>query len=146
MKNINKNNNPNNKHKSNTYGHAFHDVVKFLSKFDFYANIIDIGNKNGDIYNARNKKYNSSEYENIPIIIDPVTGLNAGKSTFRINDVQSVFIVLNEELEKLRNEYDKNNNNNNSKNNKGDDKNNDNDINNLIITLLKNVENNYLNK
>jgi DNA polymerase sigma len=145
MKNINKNNNANTKHKSNTYGHAFHDVVKFFSKFDFYANIIDIGNKNGDIYNARNKKYNSSEYDNIPIIIDPVTGLNAGKSTFRINDVQSVFIALNEELERLRSEYDKNNNNNN-KNNKGDDKNNDNDINNLIITLLKNVENNYLNK
>ena len=145
MKNINKNNNANTKHKSNTYGHAFHDVVKFFSKFDFYANIIDIGNKNGDIYNARNQKYNSSEYDNIPIIIDPVTGLNAGKSTFRINDVQNVFIALNEELEKLRNEYDKNNNNN-SKNNKGEDKNNDNDINNLIITLLKNVENNYLNK
>ena len=140
MKNTNKNNNSNNKHKSNSYGHAFHDVVKYFSKFDFYSNIIDIGNKNGDVYNIRNKKYCSAEYENIPIILDPVTGLNAGKSTFRINDVQNVFIVLNEELEKLRNEYDKNNN----KNNKGNDKNND--INNLIITLLKNVENNYLNK
>ena len=143
MKNTNKNNNSNNKHKSNSYGHAFHDVVKYFSKFDFYSNIIDIGNKNGDVYNIRNKKYCSAEYENIPIILDPVTGLNAGKSTFRINDVQNVFIVLNEELEKLRNEYDKNNN----KNNKGNDKNNENnDINNLIITLLKNVENNYLNK
>ena len=80
MKHINKNNNINNKHKSNSYKHAFH-VVKYFSKYDFYGNIIDIGNKNGDIYNKRNKKYNSPEYENIPIIIDLVNGLNARKSS-----------------------------------------------------------------
>ena len=145
MKNINKNNNMNNnKHKSNSYGHAFHDVIKFFSKFDFYSNIIDISNKNGEIYNKRNKKYNTPDYENIPIILDPVTGLNAGKSTFRINDVQNVLISLNEELEQLRNNYDKNNNNSN-KNNIGNDKD-SNNMDNLIITLLKNVENKYLNK
>jgi DNA polymerase sigma len=155
MKHINKNNNLNSKHKSNSYGHAFHDVVKYFSKFDFYGNIIDIGNKNGEIYNKRNKKYNSPEFENIPVIIDPVTGLNAGKSTFRINDVQNVFITLNEEIEQLRNNYDKNNNNNNLNKNK-DNKDIDKDkndtmkekdnLNNLIITLLKNVEKKYFNK
>ena len=144
MKNINKNNNINNsKHRSNSYGHVFHDVVKFFSKFDFYLNYIDIGNKNGEIYNKRNKKYNSSEFEKIPVILDPVTGLNAGKSTFRINDVQNVFIALNEEMDKLRNQYDKNKDN--KENDK--DKNKDNSyMDNLIITLLKNVEKNYLNK
>ena len=155
MKHINKNNNMNNKHKSNSYGHAFHDVVKYFSKFDFYGNIIDIGNKNGEIYNKRNKKYNSPEYENIPVIIDPVTGLNAGKSTFRINDVQNVFIILNEEIEELRQNYDKSSNNlNKNKENKDNDKekndkmkeNNYIDIDNLIIVLLKNVEKKYLNK
>ena len=141
MKFISKNNNSNNKHKSNSYGHAFHDVVKYFSKFDFYINIIDIENKNGEIYNKRNKKYSSLEYENIPVIIDPVTGLNAGKSSFRINDVQNVFISLNEELEKLRNIYDKNNLN--KENEKDKEKSN---LDNLIITLLKNVENIYLKK
>ena len=146
MKHINKSNNiNNNKHKSNTYGHAFHNVVKYYSKFDFYTNYIDIGNKNGDIFLKRNKKYNSHEYENIPIIIDPVTGLNAGKSTFRLNDVQNVFITLNEELEKLRNIYDKSNNNKN-KNNNNKENEKDKDNSNLIITLLKNVEQNYFNK
>ena len=146
MKHVDKSNNMNNnKHKSNSYGHAFHDIVKYYSKFDFYTNYIDIGNKNGDIFLKKNKKYNSHEYENIPIIIDPVTGLNAGKSTFRINDVQNVFITLNEELEKLRNIYDTNNNNKNeNKDNIENDK--DKDNNNLIITLLKNVEGKYLNK
>ena len=144
MKNINKINN--NKHKSNSYGHAFHDVVKFFSKFDFYLNYIEIGNKNGEIYNKRNKKYCSSEFEKIPIIIDPVTGLNAGKSTFRINDVQNVFIALNEEMDQLRNQYDKNKDNIN-KNNKERDKDKYNSyMDNLIIQLLKNVENKYLNK
>lgn len=137
MKHINKNN-MNNKHKSNSYGHAFHDVVKYFSKFDFYLNIIDIDNKDGNIYMKRSKKYSSPDYENIPIILDPVTGLNAGKSTFRINDVQSVFIALNEELEQLRNLYNKNNK---SKENQIKE-----DEENLIITLLKNVEKKYLNK
>ena len=54
----------------------------------------------------------------------------------------NVFISLNEELEKLRNIYDKNSNNKNS--NKETDK--DKENNNLIITLLKNVEKLYLNK
>ena len=40
------------------------------------------------------------------MIIDPVTGQNAGKSSFRINDVQKTIIIINEELEKLRNIYD----------------------------------------
>ena len=93
----------------------------------------------------KNKKYNSHEYENIPIIIDPVTGLNAGKSTFRINDVQNVFIALNEELEILRNIYDKNNNSKN-KDNKETDKDKDKENTNLIITLLKNVEQKYFIK
>ena len=142
MKYISKNNNSNNKHKSNGYGHAFHDVVKYFSKFDFYLNIIDIDNKNGEIYNKRSKKYSSLEYENIPIIIDPVTGLNAGKSSFRINDVQNVFISLNEEMEKLRNIYDKDNS---SKINKENEKDKEkSNFDNLIITLLKNVENKYL--
>ena len=141
MKHINKNN-INNKHKSNSYGHAFHDVVKYFSKFDFYLNIIDIDNKDGNIYMKRTKKYISADYENIPIILDPVTGLNAGKSTFRINDVQSVFIALNEELEHLRNLYDKNKK---TKENKVMDKENI-DEENLIITLLKNVEKKYLKK
>jgi DNA polymerase sigma len=141
MKHINKNN-INNKHKSNSYGHAFHDVVKYFSKFDFYLNIIDIDNKEGNIYMKRNKKYSSADYENIPIILDPVTGLNAGKSTFRINEVQNVFIALNEELEQLRNLYDKSNK---AKENNNKDKENI-DEENLIITLLKNVEKKYLNK
>ena len=142
MKYISKNNNSNNKHKSNGYGHAFHDVVKYFSKFDFYLNIIDIDNKNGEIYNKRSKKYSSLEYENIPIIIDPVTGLNAGKSSFRINDVQNVFISLNEEMEKLRKIYDKDNS---SKINKENEKDKEkSNFDNLIITLLKNVENKYL--
>ena len=141
MKHINKNN-INNKHKSNSYGHAFHDVVKYFSKFDFYLNIIDIDNKEGNIYMKRNKKYSSADYENIPIILDPVTGLNAGKSTFRINEVQNVFIALNEELERLRNLYDKRSK---AKENNNKDKENI-DEENLIITLLKNVEKKYLNK
>ena len=143
MENINKNNC--NKHKSNNYGHTFHDVIKYFSKFDFYLNVIDIGNKNGEIYLKRSKKYDSIEYENIPIIIDPVTGLNAGKSSFRINDVQNVFIALNEELERLRNLYDTNKNNKKIDIDKEKEKEkNSND--NLIITLLKNVEKKYLKK
>ena len=90
----------------------------------------------------RNKKYSSADYENIPIILDPVTGLNAGKSTFRINEVQNVFIALNEELEQLRNLYDKSTK---AKENNNKDKENI-DEENLIITLLKNVEKKFLNK
>ena len=147
MIHINKGNNSNNKHKSNSYGHAFHDVIKYFSKFDFYLNIIDIDNKDGNIYIKRNKKYSSAEFENIPIILDPVTGLNAGKSSFRINDVQNVFISLNEELENLRKIYDKNNNNKNKDNKENNnDKEKENNLDNLIITLLKNVEKKYLNK
>ena len=94
-----------------------------------------------------NKKYSSAEFENIPIILDPVTGLNAGKSSFRINDVQNVFISLNEELENLRKIYDKNNNNKNKDNKENNnDKEKENNLDNLIITLLKNVEKKYLNK
>ena len=139
LKNTNKNNGINkNKPKINSYGHAFHDTVKFFSKFDFYTNIIDIENKNGEIFLKRNKRYSSPEYENIPVILDPVTGQNAGKSSFRINDVQKTIILINEELEKLRNIYDKNNDNKENSDNK--------EINdNLVVTLLKNVEKRFLN-
>jgi DNA polymerase sigma len=139
LKNTNKNNGiNNNKPKKNSYGHAFHDTVKFFSKFDFYTNIIDIENKNGEIFLKRNKRYSSPEYENIPVILDPVTGQNAGKSSFRINDVQKTIILINEELEKLRNIYDKNNDNKENSDNK--------EINdNLVVTLLKNVEKRFLN-
>ena len=139
LKNTNKNNGlNNNKPKKNSYGHAFHDTVKFFSKFDFYTNIIDIENKNGEIFLKRNKRYSSPEYKNIPVILDPVTGQNAGKSSFRINDVQKTIILINEELEKLRNIYDKNNDNKENSDNK--------EINdNLVVTLLKNVEKRFLN-
>ena len=141
LKNSNKNNGiNNNKPKKNSYGHAFHDSVKFFSKFDFYSNIIDIENKNGEIFSKRTKRYSSPEYENIPVILDPVNGHNAGKSSFRINDVQKTFVIINEELEKLRNIYDKNNDNKNNLENK------DNIENNMIITLVKNVEKRILNK
>ena len=111
---------------------------KGFSKFDFYTNIIDIENKNGEIFLKRNKRYSSPEYENIPVILDPVTGQNAGKSSFRINDVQKTIILINEELEKLRNIYDKNNDNKENSDNK--------EINgNLVVTLLKNVEKRFLN-
>ena len=145
LKNTNKTNgiNNNNKPKKNSYGHAFHDSVKYFSKFDFYTNIIDAENKNGEIFTKRNKRYSSPEYENIPVIIDPVTGQNAGKSSFRINDVQKTIIIINEELEKLRNIYDNSIENNDKKENAN---NNDNISKNLIITLLKNVEKRILNK
>ena len=141
LKNNNKSNNTNNnKHKKNSYGHAFHDTVKFFSKFDFYSNMIDIENKNGEIFLQRNQIYNTPEYENIPIILDPVTGQNAGKSSFRINDVQKTIIIINEELEKLRKIYDTND------DNKENPENKDNNDKNLVITLLKNVEKRFLMK
>ena len=142
LKNSNKNSgiNNSNKPKKNSYGHAFHDSVKFFSKFDFYSNVIDIENKNGEIFSKRTKRYSSPEYENIPVILDPVNGQNAGKSSFRINDVQKTFVIINEELEKLRNIYDKNNDNKENIDNK------DNIENNMIITLVKNVEKRILNK
>ena len=145
LKNTNKTNgiNNNNKPKKNSYGHAFHDSVKYFSKFDFYKNIIDVENKNGEIFTKRNKRYSSLEYENIPVIIDPVTGQNAGKSSFRINDVQKTIIIINEELEKLRNIYDNSIENSDNKENAN---NNDNISKNLIITLLKNVEKRIINK
>ena len=77
------------------------------------------------------------------MIIDPVTGQNAGKSSFRINDVQKTIIIINEELEKLRNIYDNSIENNDKKENAN---NNDNISKNLIITLLKNVEKRIINK
>ena len=89
----------------------------------------------------RNKRYNSPEYKNIPIILDPVNGQNAGKRSFRINDVQKTIIIINEELEKLRNIYDTN-----SDNKDNIDNNKDNLDKNLIITLLKNVEKRILMK
>ena len=142
LKNTNKTNGINtNKPKTNSYGHAFHDTVKFFSKFNFYSNIIDIENKNGEIFLKRNKRYNSPEYKNIPIILDPVNGQNAGKSSFRINDVQKTIIIINEELEKLRKIYDTN-----SDNKDNIDNNKDNLDKNLIITLLKNVEKRILMK
>ena len=129
----------NNKPKKNSFGHAFHDTVKFFSKFDFYSNIIDIENKNGEIFLQRNQEYNTPEYENVPIILDPVTRQNAGKSSFRINDVQKTIIIINEELEKLRKIYDSNSDNKDNTDNK------DNNDKNLVITLLKNVEKKFLN-
>lgn len=148
LKNNNKTNgiNNNNKPKKNSYGHAFHDSVKFFSKFNFYSNIIDIENKNGEIFSKRNKRYCTPDYKNIPVILDPVTGQNAGKSSFRINDVQKTIIIINEELEKLRNIYDNNNDDNiENLDNKGNTNNNDNSYKNLIITLLKNVEKRIIN-
>ena len=139
LKNINKNSGTNNKYKKNNYGHAFHDVAKFFSKFDFYSNVIDVENKNGDIFLKRNKKYSSPEFENIPVILDPVTGQNAGKSSFRINAVQNAIIAINDELEKLRNIYD------NDTDNKDNNDKKENIYDNLIITLLKNVEKGYKN-
>ena len=133
MKYIEKNGN--NKHKSNVYGHIFHDLIKYFSKFDFYKQVIDIENKSNKIFLVRNKKYNSMEYKNVPIILDPVTGFNAGKSSFRIDKVQNVFELLNKELENLRNVYD------NKNENKKEE---DND--NLVIKLLKKVEKQFLNK
>ena len=93
-------------------------MVMLFMIHDFYTNIIDIENKNGEIFLKRNKRYSSPEYENIPVILDPVTGQNAGKSSFRINDVQKTIILINEELEKLRNIYDKNNDNKENSDNK----------------------------
>ena len=87
--------------------------------------------------------------------------ITEGSSILSDNYLQNVFIILNEEIEELRQNYDKSSNNlNKNKENKDhkDHKDNDKeknvkmkennyiDIDNLIIALLKNVEKKYFNK
>ena len=46
---------------------------------------------------------------NIFIVIDPITKLNAGKSTFRISEIKNIFEEIFHYIENYRNLYDNNN-------------------------------------
>ena len=101
MKNFNSNIE---KYKSNRYGHIFHDLIKFYSSFNFLGSIIDLDSNK--IYKKRDKR---NINETNPIIYDPITQLNSGKSCFRITEIKNIFEVIYSVMENIRNDYEKNN-------------------------------------
>ena len=98
------------KYKSNRFGHIFHDLIKFYSNFNFLNSIIDLDNNK--IFLNRDKR---NINETTPIIYDPITKLNSGKSCFRIIEIKNIFEVIYSVMENIRNEYEKHNNKNDNK-------------------------------
>ena len=106
-----------NKYKANICGHIFHDFIKYYSNFDFENNIIDLNDNNNE--KKKNNNYNNNNHNNIIInenninnffiIIDPITKINAGKSTFRISEIKNIFEEIFHQIENYRNLYDNNN-------------------------------------
>ena len=98
------------KYKANRFGHIFHDLIKFYSNFNFLNSIIDLDNNK--IFLQRDKR---NINETTPIIYDPITRLNSGKSCFRIIEIKNIFEVIYSVMENIRNEYEKQNNKNDNK-------------------------------
>ena len=93
----------------NLLGQLFYGFFLFYSNFNFRINCIDL--------RQDNPIYLINEFnENKITIIDPITGLNAAKSTFRIEDIKSTFnnaiMAINEIFYKSINYIDNNKENN----------------------------------
>ena len=66
------------------------EFLRFYSNFDFYNSIIRPNEKNvNDIYIMNDNMNNFYKY-NINIV-DPITGLNVAKSTFKIEEIKKAF-------------------------------------------------------
>ena len=95
-------------------GSLFIEYLNYYSNFDFYNTVIHPNNKDENIYlkiedNQIFNKYNLN-------IIDPITGLNVAKSTFKIDQIQN---ALKEALDIIiQNLYNTNNDDVNIKNHK----------------------------
>ena len=96
--------NPNN----NTYAHFFNELMKFYSNFDFMSVMVNVAE------DMPYMEYDISIAEGVPIIIDPVTSLNAGKSSFNIGEVVNMFGGVVKIVNDIKTNYDKGLYNNNS--------------------------------
>ena len=63
------------------------EYLNYYSNFNFYTTIIK-PDKDDDLFSEIE---NESEYSNILKILDPITGLNVAKSTFKIDEIQDAF-------------------------------------------------------
>ena len=81
----------NNSSNSEIYiGSLLIEFLKFYSDFDFYNSIIRPNEKDpNDIYLINDSLNNFFKY-NINIV-DPITGLNVAKSTFKIEEIKKAF-------------------------------------------------------
>lgn len=90
---------------SNNYSHLLLDFLNCYSTFDYYSNVIDVTQEYPFVKALDN-------IETPPVIIDPITKLNAARSSFKILEVNIIFLkcitILNDI--KLKYEEDKNDN------------------------------------
>ena len=114
-------------------GKILFDFLEFFGNyFNFRNYIIDVNSPIiYDLYNRIDGYHQNSSL----MILDPLTGLNASKSSYKIDEIQKTFSEGSEFLSKEKIEYEKNqhitNNNNNKDNNE-----NQNDKLNLIYKML----------
>ena len=110
-------------------GKFFFDFLEFFTSFNFKECIIDVGSKiitNFSFYpygylDINNEKIKDYGYGKSLVIIDPLTGANASRSSYRIDEIQTTFYDAWEFFSKEKNDYErgykKKKNNNNIENN-----------------------------
>ena len=84
-------------------GKFFYDFCDFFKIFDFKRYIIDVNTPFQYLSNSKINILNNSL-----VIIDPLSGLNASKSSYKIDEIQNIFLEASEFLHRQNIEYDKN--------------------------------------
>ncbi len=143
---INKNNNKNNqinfKDDNNNQikisdlnlGKILFDFLEFFGNFFNFRNyIIDVNSPIiYDLYNGIDSYHQNCSL----MILDPLTGLNASKSSYKIDEIQKTFFEGSEFLSKEKIEYEKNQHITNNNNKDNSEINNQSDKINLIYKML----------
>ena len=92
--------NKNTKKKQNE-GKFLYEMIKFYAGFSFTENIIDVTEDFPFLQYS-----DDNVYDNVPLVIDPVTMLNVSRSAFNYDEVVEMFSQSVEILNELKNKYD----------------------------------------
>ena len=90
-------------HNTNSYGHFLYDMMKFYANFNFSKKIVNVNEDNPYI------DTDISAGEGVPTIIDPVTMLNAGKSSFNMMEVVDMFGGVVKIINDIKTSYEQEN-------------------------------------
>ena len=112
---FNRNNNSKNEEnkKEMNLGKFFYEFLNFFSRFNFKDCIIDIGSKlnKGEcpysVLDISDDKYKNLGYGKSLVIIDPLSGVNASKSSYKIDEISNTFYNAFDYFVNEINEYER---------------------------------------
>ena len=94
-------------------GKFFYEFLNFFSRFNFKDYIIDIGSKliksecPYNVLDISDDKYKNLGYGKSLVIIDPLSGVNASKSSYKIDEISNTFYNAFDYFVNEINEYER---------------------------------------